>query len=541
MLFNSLQFMLFFPAVVIIYYLLPYRWRYLHLLFASYFFYMSWEPGYAILIFITTVIVYTTGIAMHGKSKAVKRRLVALSIVSNLGILFTFKYFNFFSSNFNNLFSFMDLNLTFPYLKFLLPVGISFYTLQALSYTIDLYRGDREPERHFGIFALYVSFFPQLVAGPIERSTRLMPQFHEKFDFDYNRVVDGLKIMAWGFFKKLVVADRLAQYVDIVYNNPQAHEGGVLVIATYFFIFQVYCDFSAYSDIAIGAAQVMGYRLMDNFKRPYHSKSIAELWQRWHISLTSWFRDYVYIPLGGNRVSELRWNINILIVFVLSGLWHGAEWTFVVWASLNGIFTIIGFYTAKNRKALKDRLFNILITGNTVLVAGVGLAAVLFGVVTNEIGLSADVGINIKKIFFLLIGSFIIFSTIGKFVNRDFISASIENVKKLISILITFHLFTIAGVFFRAKSIQDGWYIITHSFSRNWDNLRLAFSKTDFFYMFLSIIIMEGFHVIQSHGSIRQMLRNKPLIIRWIFYYLLIQSIILYGVFEEKQFIYFQF
>ncbi|MCE7945771.1 MAG: MBOAT family protein, partial [Chlorobi bacterium CHB1] len=311
MLFHSLEFIIFFPVVVAIYFLAPLRFRQFFLLLASYYFYMCWKAEYAVLILLSTGIDYVAALHMHK--------------TSGRGNIF----------------------YEFPLFDILLPVGISFYTFQTLSYTIDVYRSEKTPERNFIKFALYVTFFPQLVAGPIERSTRLLPQFDHEHKFDANRVVSGLRLMLWGFFKKLVIADRLALYVNEVYNNPADYTGLPVIIATYFFAFQIYCDFSAYSDIAIGAARVLGFDLMKNFRQPYLAQSIGEFWKRWHISLSTWFRDYLYIPLGGNRVSRLRWYVNLMAVFLISGLWHGANWTFVVWGALHGSYFVLSLLTQK--------------------------------------------------------------------------------------------------------------------------------------------------------------------------------------------------
>ena len=259
-----------------------------------------------------------------------------------------------------------------PFFNVLLPVGISFYTFQTLSYTIDVYNGKTAAQKHLGVFAVYVSFFPQLVAGPIERSNHLLPQFFRKHDFSYNRVKSGLQKMLWGFFKKIVIADNLAILVDGVYNNVGNYSGLALIVATIFFTFQIYCDFSGYSDIAIGTAKVMGFELRENFKRPYFSKSIREFWQRWHITLSTWFRDYVYIPLGGNRTIKWRWYYNIFITFLVSGLWHGANWTFVIWGALHGSYLIAALILSSPKKKISlfiqsqnkslDKLMDVVIT-----------------------------------------------------------------------------------------------------------------------------------------------------------------------------------
>jgi len=272
-----------------------------------------------------------------------------LSLGVNLGVLFLFKYFNLLNEAIRVAFNELNIFYDIPAFNLLLPVGISFYTFQTLAYSIDVYRGKMQPEENFRDFALYVSFFPQLVAGPIERATNLLPQFKRTYRYDYIRVVGGLQQMLWGFFKKLVIADRLAPLVNEVYNNPNEHSSITILTATYLFAIQIYCDFSGYSDIAIGAARTMGYDLMDNFRVPYLSKSIREFWQRWHISLSTWFRDYLYIPLGGNRVKVYRWYLNLMVVFVVSGFWHGANWTFLIWGALHGIYLIM--------EILKNRWF----------------------------------------------------------------------------------------------------------------------------------------------------------------------------------------
>ncbi len=319
---------------------------------------MCWNPAYIILIIISTLIDYFAGlqIAKH-KQQRMKKLFLLLSLFTNLGLLFFFKYYNFLSESFNSLFHESDLFNDIPYLSFLLPVGISFYTFQTLSYTIDVYRGVKKPEKNLGIFAVYVSFFPQLVAGPIERSTRLIPQFHKINKFQYENISKGIKMILWGYFLKLVIADRAAIYVNAVYNNPHQHSGITFIAATILFAFQVYGDFAGYSSIAIGAAKIMGYDLMTNFNRPFFASTIGELWKRWHISLASWFRDYVYIPLGGNRVVKWRWYYNLMMTFILSGLWHGAAWTYVIWGALHGIFLIATILIQGNilKKIINDR------------------------------------------------------------------------------------------------------------------------------------------------------------------------------------------
>ncbi|HSH01973.1 MAG TPA: MBOAT family O-acyltransferase [Anaerolineae bacterium] len=303
---------------------------------------MAWRPAYIVLIVVSTAVDYTVSRLMMGYGIDDRRRkyLLAISLVANLGLLFMFKYFNFFNDSLRQLFIYFDWRYPIADIDVFLPVGISFYTFQTLSYTIDVYRGKLVAEKHLGIFALYVAFWPQLVAGPIERAGTLLPQLRSWVGFDYERVRAGLLKMGWGFFKKLVVADRLSLYVNAIYNYPQNFDSGPILLATFLFSFQIYCDFSGYSDIAIGAAKVLGYDLMENFERPYASQSITEFWRRWHISLSTWFRDYLYIPLGGSRVVKWRWYVNVAIVFLVSGLWHGARWTFFVWGGLHTVYIL---------------------------------------------------------------------------------------------------------------------------------------------------------------------------------------------------------
>ena len=375
MLFNSLDFLIFFPIVALVYFLIPHRVRYLWLLGASYYFYMCWNPKYALLMLTSTAITFASGLLIdHADQKnhtSLKKIWVAVSFVSNLAILFLFKYFDFALDNINRVLSLVGVQLIQPSFSLLLPVGISFYTFQALSYTMDVYRHDVVPERNFLKYALFVSFFPQLVAGPIERSSNLIHQIHERHTFDARRVAHGLCLMLWGFFQKLVIADRAAIFVNSVYNDPANynHFGFVSILATVLFAFQIYCDFASYSDIARGAAEVMGFTLMKNFNTPYFSQTVAEFWRRWHISLSSWFRDYLYIPLGGNRKGTVRKYLNLMIVFCVSGLWHGASWNFVIWGALNGFYQVFAALTASVRKKIagdpdvfSTRIGNMLVT-----------------------------------------------------------------------------------------------------------------------------------------------------------------------------------
>ncbi len=341
MLFNSFAYLLFLPAVTAIFFLMGHRFRWLFLLLASCFFYMFFKPEYILILAFTIVIDYYAGIWIaRTENKKRKKQFLILSLFANILILAVFKYYNFINGNITGLAAMFGWELNIPLLRILLPIGLSFHTFQAMSYTIEVYRGNQKPEMHFGIYSLYVMFFPQLVAGPIERPQNMLHQFHEKKFWDGDRVVSGVKLICWGLFKKLVIADRLAPMVDQVYNNPEAYSGVNIMLATLFFAEQIYCDFSGYSDIAIGSARVLGFTLMKNFRNPYLSKSVAEFWSRWHISLSTWFRDYLYITLGGNRVPVPRWMMNLVITFLVSGLWHGANWTFIIWGGLNGVFIV---------------------------------------------------------------------------------------------------------------------------------------------------------------------------------------------------------
>jgi alginate O-acetyltransferase complex protein AlgI len=342
MLFNSFQFLLFLPLVVCGYYLLPQKFRWVLLLVASYYFYMCWRMEYIILIAGTTLIDFTVGLAIsNAQSRTRKLFFLCASLTVNLGLLFTFKYFDFFSASVRAAFEAMNVTLLAPELKLLLPVGISFYTFQSIAYVVEVYRGNVVAERHLGRFAAYISFFPQLVAGPIERPNHLLPQFHQVHKPKYESLVGGLNLIALGFFKKVVIADRCAVYVNEIFANPSQFGAWATAVGVVLFAFQIYCDFSGYSDIAIGSARLMGYDLMQNFDRPYLSRSISEFWRRWHISLSTWFRDYLYVPLGGSKKSRWRNHFNVFVTFVVSGLWHGASWTYVVWGAFHGAILVL--------------------------------------------------------------------------------------------------------------------------------------------------------------------------------------------------------
>ena len=357
MLFNSLDFAVFLPIVFILYWFVTYRSfkiQNLLIVFASYTFYSWWSKRFLILILISTIIDYLLGILINRTEENFKRKLLLItSLAVNLGFLGFFKYYNFFLENFISAFSIFGHEIRHNTLNIILPVGISFYTFQTLSYSIDIYKKKISPTKDFIAFAAFVSFFPQLVAGPIERAKNLLPQFNRKRTFDYDSASDGMRQILWGLFKKVVVADNCAYFSDLIFNNYSEYSSGYLILGAIFFAFQIYGDFSGYSDIAIGTARLFGFKLMRNFAFPYFSRDIAEFWRRWHISLSTWFRDYVYIPLGGSKGSNRKKIINTFLIFIISGFWHGANWTFVIWGLLNALYFIPLLITNNNRKNLK--------------------------------------------------------------------------------------------------------------------------------------------------------------------------------------------
>jgi D-alanyl-lipoteichoic acid acyltransferase DltB (MBOAT superfamily) len=488
MLFNSLQFLIFFPMVTGLYFLLPHRYRWMLLLFASCMFYMAFIPIYILILLITIVIDYFAGVWIENSVGRRRDWLLMMSILSTCLVLFVFKYLYFFTSNYNALAAFFHLNYSVSVLKIILPIGLSFHTFQSLSYVIEVHRGNQKAERHFGIYALYVMFYPQLVAGPIERPQNLLHQFYEPHEFEYQRVTDGLKLMAWGLFKKMLIADRVAILVNEVYKNPSSYEGVPLIVATAFFAIQIYCDFSGYSDIALGAAHVMGFKLMTNFRQPYFSKSVAEFWRRWHISLSTWFKDYLYIPLGGSQVSPARRYLNLFITFLVSGLWHGANWTFVVWGALHCLFITISGLTAELRKHLRD------------------------------------------------------FVQLGRF----------PRLHGALQVGVTCALVSFAWIFFRADTMSDAWYISTHLFSgfgkfRDWHDVALQFRglglhPEDLVLSLVVALLILIYDLFDSRMIVWTRLRLTPVWFRWSFYYALVFLLLFYSdTGDAKNFIYFQF
>lgn len=422
MLFNSLEFLIFFPIVTLLFFLLPHSLRWVHLLIASCIFYMYFIPQYILILLLTIIIDYYAGILIERTdNEKKKRKYLKISIISTCLVLFIFKYFDFFNQNM------LYLSQTFGFyypekiVKFILPIGLSFHTFQSLSYVIEVYQGNQKAEKHFGIYSLYVMFYPQLVTGPIERPQNLLVQLREEKFWSYQYFAQGLRLILFGLFIKMVVADNLAIYVDEIYANPAKYNSLSIAVGLFFYSFQIYCDFFGYSTIAIGCAKAMGYDLMDNFKNPYLSKSIGEFWQRWHISLSTWFRDYVYLPLGGNRVKQLLWIRNIMVVFILSGIWHGANWTFIIWGFAHGFVYISETFINRwfKTKSIDNHFLKFLNIVKTFLLAT--LIWVLFRATSilqvKEIFNSLFQNFNLKdnlvidKKVWLFLGSFIILDT----------------------------------------------------------------------------------------------------------------------------------
>lgn len=476
MLFNSFHFLFFFIIVTSFYFSIPHNRRWLLLLLSSCYFYMAFVPIYILILGFTIVIDYFAGIYIENAEGNKRKLFLIFSLIANIGVLAVFKYFNFLNHNFSFLMQGFGLTNPIPYLSILLPIGLSFHTFQAMSYTIEVYRGHQKAERHFGLYSLYVMFYPQLVAGPIERPQNLLHQFREKYDFEYERVVEGLKLMLWGLFKKLVIADRLAIYINTVYNNPEQHSGMTFIMATFFFAFQIYCDFSGYSDIAIGAAKVMGFKLMTNFNRPYFARNISEFWKRWHISLSTWFKDYLYISLGGNKVSIPRWYFNLFLVFLISGLWHGANWTYIIWGALNGFYLVFAIIS----QGFRDKMNKI--TG-------------------------------IEKLPIL---------------------------NHIFQILITFILSCFAWIFFRANNVTDAFNIIKKI--STFEGQIFIENPSMMIYSFFGIFILLFVELKKEYYKGKfSFFKNESWIVRNLSYASLIIIILLFGVFDGGQFIYFQF
>lgn len=501
MLFNSVDFLIFFPVVVFIYYLVPKKCREIWLLISSYYFYMSWNAKYALLIGTSTVVTYACAALVekygnYKKNRSKKKLVVIICLCLNLGILFVFKYANFMIDSANWLLNALHISVINRRLDLLLPVGISFYTFQALGYFIDVYRGDIKAEKNIIRYALFVSFFPQLVAGPIERSKNLLTQIQQieqRRLWDIDRIRSGVILMVWGLFMKMVIADRVSLLVDTVFNDYRMFGGTELIAGAIGFSIQIYCDFGSYSMVAIGASKVLGISLMENFNTPYFARNIRDFWSRWHISLSTWFRDYLYIPLGGNRKGEPRKLLNLMIVFLVSGLWHGANWTFVAWGALHGVYQVIGDVRKKIGPRLKE------------------------------------------KAPFLTI-------------KTDCLSW------KLLQIVVTYILVTFAWIFFRSDSITNACIYISRIFTKptpwvlfNGGLYELGLNRTEANILFTSLIVLLLVDLIRylKGQTLDAFLVEQNIWFSWFVTIALIAAILIYGeygpVFDAKQFIYFQF
>ncbi|MDO4526300.1 MAG: MBOAT family O-acyltransferase [Bacteroidales bacterium] len=430
---------------------MPHKWRNWLLLIASYYFYMCWNALYAILIIFTTISTWKLATVMDGKSPKIKKILLSLSVTLNLSILFTFKYYDFLMSILADLTNLLSIQIVPVKLGLLLPVGISFYTFQAIGYSIDVYRRDIKSENNLGVFALFISFFPQLVAGPIERASHLLPQFKEQKSFSYENFRNGLMIILFGFFLKLGLADRCAIYVDSIFNNISQHNGASYLLASFCFTFQIYGDFFGYSLIAIGSAKMLGYNMCDNFNRPYLSTSITEFWHRWHISLSSWFRDYVYIPLGGSRCSGIRRNMNLMATMLLSGLWHGASMNFVVWGGLHGIATCVERTLGIAKAPQNKLLYYIRVTTTFIIVCFLWIffrADTLTDALTIISGIFTDFGKPYIVWAHIIIIAFVLFILAMQEIiyEKEFHVSSIRNIWLRHSVRYVFIVLTISFI-----------------------------------------------------------------------------------------------
>lgn len=497
MLFNSMNYLVFFPIVTLLYYIFPQKIRKYWLLIASYYFYMSWNAKYALLILFSTVVTYISAMVLERVGNIVaksisglyKKGMLVFCIAVNFGMLFYFKYSNFAIDNINILLQKAGLEIRYDFFDIILPVGISFFTFQAIGYLVDVYRGEIKAEKNFIRYALFISFFPQLVAGPIERSKNLLKQIQEESVFDVENVRNGLLTMAYGLFMKIVVADNIAAAIDPVFANVVEYNGRVILVAVILFAFQIYCDFNGYTQIAIGSARVLGLKLSQNFDSPYLGVSVKDFWRRWHISLTSWFRDYLYIPLGGSKSGKIKKQINTMIVYLCSGLWHGAAWHFVVWGGLNGLFSILEDLMKPFRSVSIRRL-----------------------------------KINDQAVLY-----------------------------KVFQRIVTFILVDFAWLFFRASDMQSAIYMIKRIF----DDFRLAWygelyfisiidSPYDFMVIVISLCIVFGVDLAKYRGiDVVAEVFKQQIIFRWIIYSLIVFMILYWGHYggdyAQTGFIYFQF
>ncbi len=484
MLFNSFSFLIQFAILVILYYVIPHRFRWVLLLAASLYFYATFNVGFVLLLIGAALVAYLAGIGIGMSEAGTKKAILVVGVITSLAPLVMFKYYDFLADSVNSVAGGgAEGNALVAKLGWLLPVGLSFFTFACVSYIVDVYQGKLPAERNVGRLLLYVSFFPKLLMGPIERATTFLPQVMREVHFVPENVTAGLQLVLWGLFKKVVIADRLAVIVNAAYSRPQLTSPLDLLIATYFFAFQIYCDFSGYSDMAIGLARILGFNLMLNFRRPYLATSIVEFWgkERWHISLNKWFRDYMYFPMGGSRVPWWRYYINLLAVFAVSGLWHGANWTFVVWGLLNGVYQVITILTA----GIRNRIA-------TIIHMPPALGSILSG-------------------------------------------------------LLTFHLVLVSWVFFRASSFDDAQTVFTKMWTAlpNLGGMLATLpNKSNYDEIILSVVLIVVLMLIElldEHRGLWEGLRARPRVVRWAFYYALLAALVIFGKWGLTQFVYMQF
>ena len=496
--FNSIDYLIFFPVVVLMYFCFPQKIRTYWLLFASYYYYMSWNAKYGLIMLFSTSITYVCGISLGYLNKhfikkhhinRIKSVVMSLCIIINLGLLFYFKYFNFAINNLNMIFSKIGVQIQYNNYDIVLPVGISFFIFQAVGYTIDVYRDEIDAEKNFFRYALFVSFFPQLVAGPIERSKNLLNQLKENHKFDVDNAKNGHLTIAYGIFVKIAIADNISAVIDPIFEMPGNYSGMAILFATVLFAFQIYCDFNGYTQIAIGSAQVLGFKLNQNFDTPYLGKSVKDFWRRWHISLTSWFRDYLYIPLGGSKKGKIKKQFNTMVVFLCSGLWHGADWHYVVWGGMNGLFSVLEDIL----QPLKDKIYK-----------------------------------NLK-------------------INTNMFAY------RVLQRLITFILIDFTWLFFRAPNLTSAIQmlrLIGSDFRLEWfinfEFLSIFDSSYTLMIVMIPLLIMSAIDVIKYWGKdIKDIIFNQQVIFRWMIYAGIIIGILYWGRYgtgyEQTQFIYFQF
>ena len=506
MLFNSLGFLFFLPAVFIIYWAMPKKFRNIALLILSYYFYFSCNAAYTLILMGTTAVTYFTGLRLEGCTVEKKKKsILAVGVIITAGILAFFKYFDFISVSITDFFNLFGLGLNEFTLKLVQPVGISFYTFQSISYIADVYKGKTTAEKNPLLFALYISFFPQIISGPIARTNDLMPQLKEERDFDYDNAALGLRIMLWGYFKKLIVADSLGRYVDLIYANVPYYFGMTFIVTSLMYTFQIYCDFSGYSEIAIGTAKLFNINLADNFRSSYLSRSVKEFWSRWHISLSTWFRDYVYIPLGGSRCARWRANLNLIITLLVSGLWHGADWTFIFWGGLHGIYQVLEKFAVG--------LFGSKKADKAEIAAGTAGGAAVVGS---------------RKLTF---GSCL---------------------KNFLCWLITFNVVNIFWIFFRASSLEDALFIVAHlhngvifHFAASWEKMMIdmGLNALEMWKLVIFLTMVMVYDLFALKRDLMTDIKKLPVVSRWLIYTVLTTLIIVLRLYSgtKQSFIYFNF